>query len=153
MNSPPPSGNWISGTLETYRGNYSHYTRQREERYERRAAEYATQQEFLAKEMEYIRRNIAGQNTRQAKGKLRRLETMKKRGRLLTRPRTRQNLHLNMNAGMRSGDKVLMTHNVAVGYADADQPLFTVPDITLWRGEVAALIGPMVSAKAPSSKP
>ena len=92
--------------------------------------------------MEYIRRNIAGQNTRQAKGKLRRLETMKKRGKLLTRPRTRHNLKLNMNAGMRSGDKVLMTSNVAVGYADADAPLFTVPDITLWRGEVAALIGP-----------
>ncbi len=130
------------GTLETYRGNYSHYTRQREERYERRTEEYAAQQEFLAKEMEYIRRNIAGQNTRQAKGKLRRLETMKKRGKLLTRPRTRKNLNLNMNAGMRSGDKVLMTTNVAVGYPDADQPLFTVPDITLWRGDVAALIGP-----------
>ncbi len=130
------------GTLETYRGNYSHYTRQREERYERRTEEYATQQEFLAKEMEYIRRNIAGQNTRQAKGKLRRLETMKKRGKLLTRPRTRKNLNLNMNAGMRSGDKVLMTTKVAVGYPDADQPLFTVPDITLWRGDVAALIGP-----------
>ncbi len=130
------------GTLESYRGNYSHYTRQREERWERRQAEYETQQEFLAKEMEYIRRNIAGQNTRQAKGKLRRLETMKKRGKLLTRPRTRQNLHLNMNSGMRSGDKVVMTNNVAVGYEDADQALFTVPDITLWRGEVAALIGP-----------
>lgn len=130
------------GTLETYRGNYSHYTRQREERWERRQAEYETQQEFLAKEMEYIRRNIAGQNTRQAKGKLRRLETMKKRGKLLTRPRTRQNLHLNMTAEMRSGDKVLMTNNVAVGYPDAKEPLFTVPDITLWRGEVAALIGP-----------
>jgi ATP-binding cassette, subfamily F, member 3 len=36
----------------------------------------------------------------------------------------------------------LMTTNVAVGYPDADQPLFTVPDITLWRGDVAALIGP-----------
>lgn len=130
------------GTLETYRGNYSHYTRQREERWERRQAEFETQQEFLAKEMEYIRRNIAGQNTRQAKGKLRRLETMKKRGKLLTRPRTRQNLHLNMSSGMRSGDKVVMTHNVSVGYEDADHALFSVPDITLWRGEVAALIGP-----------
>ncbi|MEP6986136.1 MAG: ribosomal protection-like ABC-F family protein [Chloroflexota bacterium] len=130
------------GMLESYRGNYSHYTRQREERYERRATEFATQQEFLAKEMDYIRRNIAGQNTRQARGKLRRLETMKKRGKLLTRPRTRKNLNLNMNAGMRSGDKVLMTTDVSVGYADADQPLFSVPDITLWRGDVAALIGP-----------
>jgi ATP-binding cassette, subfamily F, member 3 len=130
------------GTLETYRGNYTHYTRQREERYERRKAEFETQQEFLAKEMDYIRRNIAGQNTRQAKGKLRRLETMKKRGNLLTRPRIRQNLRIQMSQSGRSGDKVVMTSGVEVGYADAEQALFSVPDITLWRGEVAALIGP-----------
>lgn len=130
------------GTLESYRGNYTHYTQQREERYERRMAEYETQQEFLAKEMEYIRRNIAGQNTRQAKGKLRRLETMKKRGKFLSKPRTRQNLRLQMATTNRSGDKVIMTHDVVVGYADGHAPLFHVPDITLWRGEVAALIGP-----------
>ncbi|MBZ0282563.1 MAG: ABC-F family ATP-binding cassette domain-containing protein [Anaerolineae bacterium] len=130
------------GTIETYRGNYSHYTQQRQERYERRQKEYEAQQEFLAKEEEYIRRNIAGQNTRQAKGKLRRLETMKKRGKLLNRPRDRQTMHLSMGRSMRSGDKVLMTRNLAVGYADADAPLFHAPDITLWRGEVAALIGP-----------
>jgi ATP-binding cassette subfamily F protein 3 len=49
------------------RGNYSHYARQREERHERLLKEYEAQQEFIAKEEEYIRRNIAGQNTRQAK--------------------------------------------------------------------------------------
>jgi len=130
------------GALETYRGNYSHYVRQRGERYERRWKEYEAQQEFLAKEAEYIRRNIAGQNTRQAKGKLKRLETMKKRGKLLSRPRERKSMHLKMGDTTRSGDKVLMTHDLAVGYADADAPLFHVPDITLWRGEVAALIGP-----------
>src|SRR5690606_1389013 len=65
------------GTLETYRGNYSHYVRQREERHERLLQEYEAQQEFIAKQEEYIRRNIAGQNTRQAKGRLRRLERLK----------------------------------------------------------------------------
>jgi ATP-binding cassette subfamily F protein 3 len=128
------------GTLETYRGNYSHYVQQREERYERRLKEYDAQQEFLDKEMDYIRRNIAGQNTRQAKGKLRRLETMKKRGKLLNRPRTRQQLKLKMGKNARSGDKVLMTQELMVGYPG--KPLLSVPDITLWRGEVAALIGP-----------
>ncbi len=128
------------GTLESYRGNYSAYVNQRQERYERRLTEYETQQEFLAKEMEYIRRNIAGQNTRQAKGKLRRLETMKNNGRLLTRPRIRQNMRLQMAQTNRSGDKVLMTQNLRVGYPG--KPLFRSPDITLWRGEVAALIGP-----------
>jgi ATP-binding cassette subfamily F protein 3 len=130
------------GTLETYRGNYSHYVQQRQERYERRLKEYEAQQEFLAKEEDYIRRNIAGQNTRQAKGKLRRLETMKKRGDFINRPRERRNIHIKMAYAMRSGDKVLMTRGLAVGYSDAPAPLFAVPDITLYRGEVAALIGP-----------
>jgi ATP-binding cassette subfamily F protein 3 len=130
------------GVLETYRGNYSHYVQQRSERYERRWKEYEAQQEFLAKEEEYIRRNMAGQNTRQAKGKLKRLETMKKRGKLLNRPRQRRNMHLKMGDTTRSGDKVLMTYDLAVGYADGAAPLFHVPDITVWRGEVVALIGP-----------
>jgi ATP-binding cassette, subfamily F, member 3 len=130
------------GVLETYRGNYSHYTQQRVERYERRWKEFEAQQEFLAKEEEYIRRNMAGQNTRQAKGKLKRLETMKKRGKLLNRPRERHTMHLKIGSSMRSGDKVLMTQRLSVGYADGAAPLFQTPDITLWRGEVAALIGP-----------
>lgn len=130
------------GLIEVYRGNYSHYVQQRSERYERRWKEYEAQQEFLAKEQEYIRRNIAGQNTRQAKGKLRRLETMQRRGDLIARPRERQKLRIQLSKAARSGDKVLSTQGVAVGYSDADAPLFTVPDITLWRGEFAALIGP-----------
>ena len=128
------------GTLEAYRGNYSHYVRQREERHERRLKEYEAQQEFIAKEEEYIRRNMAGQNTRQAKGRLKRLERLK-RDDLALRPRTRSSFKLNLGKTGRSGDKVLMTHDLVVGYPDAPAPLFSAPDMTLWRGEVAALIG------------
>jgi ATP-binding cassette subfamily F protein 3 len=130
------------GTLDVYRGNYSHYVRQRDERYERRMKEWEAQQEFLAKEEEYIRRNIAGQNTRQAKGKLKRLETMRKNGKFINRPRKRHTMYLKMGKTMRSGDKVLMTDDLALGYPDSDMPLLTVPNITLYRSEVAALIGP-----------
>ncbi|MBZ0286682.1 MAG: ATP-binding cassette domain-containing protein, partial [Anaerolineae bacterium] len=130
------------GAVEVYRGNYSHYVQQRDERYDRRMKEYEAQQEFLAKEEEYIRRNMAGQNTRQAKGRLKRLETMRKNGRFVNRPRQRKTMYLKLGRAMRSGDKVLMTRGLAVGYPDADAPLLTVPDITLYRGEVAALIGP-----------
>jgi ATP-binding cassette subfamily F protein 3 len=126
------------GMLETYRGNYSHYVRQREERHERLLKDYEAQQEFIAKEEEYIRRNIAGQNTSQAKGRLRRLERLK-RDELILRPRHRRDMHLRMSATVRSGDLVLRTRNLVVGY---DVPLFPAPDITLRRGEVAALIGP-----------
>ncbi len=128
------------GTLETYRGSYSHYVRQREERHERLFKEYEAQQEMIAKEEEYIRRNLAGQNTKQAKGRRTRLERLK-RDELIRRPHTRDTMYLRMGHTMRSGDQVLMTRKLVVGYADADAPLFYAPDITLRRGEVAALIG------------
>lgn len=128
------------GRIEVYRGNYSHYVQQREERLERLRKEYEAQQEFIAKEEDYIRRNIAGQNTAQARGRLRRLERLKRDG-LIARPRQRRHIHLSLQANLRSGDKVLMTRGLVVGY-HRDRPLVTVPDITLYRGEVAALIGP-----------
>lgn len=135
------------GTLETYRGNYSHYARQREERHARRLKEFEAQQALISKEEEYIRRNIAGQNTRQAKGRLRRLERLK-RDDMLLRPRNRDRIHLRLANAMRSGDKVITTHQLAVGYADAAAPLFHTPDVVLRRGEVAALIGPNGAGKS-----
>jgi ATP-binding cassette subfamily F protein 3 len=128
------------GRIEVYRGNYGHYVQQREQRHERLLKDYEAQQEFIAKEEDYIRRNMAGQNTAQAKGRLRRLERLK-RDKLITRPRTGRNIRLDLRADLRSGDKVLMTSSLVVGY-QRDKPLAVVPDITLYRGEVAAVIGP-----------
>jgi ATP-binding cassette subfamily F protein 3 len=128
------------GRIEIYRGNYSHYIQQRAERRERLLKEYEAQQAFIAKEEDYIRRNMAGQNTAQAKGRLRRLDRLK-RDRLIERPRTEHNIHLNLKADLRSGDKVLMTYDLVAGYS-RENPLVRVPDITLYRQEVAALIGP-----------
>ena len=56
-------------------------------------------------------------------------------------------LHLRLDASHRSGDIVLRTHDLAVGYADAATPLFRVPDLTLRRGECVALIGPNGAGK------
>lgn len=128
------------GRVEVYRGNYSHYVQQREARHERIMREYEAQQEFIAKEEDYIRRNIAGQNTAQAKGRLRRLERLK-RDSLIAPVRRQRHIHLNLRADLRSGEKVLMTNDLVIGY-ERDEPLVEVPDITLYRREVAAVIGP-----------
>jgi len=132
--------------LEEYRGNYSAFLTQREERYHRRLQEYEAQQEFIEKEEEYIRRNIAGQNTRQAQGRRKRLERMLDEARL-TPPLTRRTLRLNLASSGRSGDLVLRTRGLSVGYADEGRPLFTVDDLTLVRGECAAIIGPNGAGK------
>jgi ATP-binding cassette subfamily F protein 3 len=62
-----------SNLIETYRGNYSAYVQQRLERWERREGEFKTFKERIAKELDFVRRNIASQNTAMAKGKLKRL--------------------------------------------------------------------------------
>lgn len=126
--------------IEVYRGNYSHYAQQRQDRQERLRKEYEAQQAFIAKEEDYIKRNIAGQNTAQAKGRLRRLKRLK-RDSLIERPRDEHHIRLGLRTDLRSGDKVLMTYDLVVGY-DRAAPLVHVPDITLYRGEVAAVIGP-----------
>ncbi len=59
--------------FEVYRGNYSDYVHQRQERWERRQQVFDAEKERLEKEVDYIRRNITGQNVSQARGRLRRL--------------------------------------------------------------------------------
>jgi ATP-binding cassette subfamily F protein 3 len=127
------------GTVEVYRGTYSHYIQQREERRERRLKEFEAQREFIEKEQDYIKRNIAGQNTLQAKGRLKRLERLMNEGGLKKKPPRRRPFHINLQTDVRTGDQVLKTRGLQIGY---DKPLLTVADILLLRGEVAAIIGP-----------
>ena len=53
-------------------------------------------------------------------------------------------LHLQLRAEKRSGEMVIRTKNLQVGY---DKPLFSAPDIELHRRECAALIGPNGAGK------
>lgn len=59
--------------LEVYRGNYSAYIQQREARWAQRLQVYEVEMGRLLNELDYIKRNINGQNVSQARGKLRRL--------------------------------------------------------------------------------
>ncbi len=136
----------MTPALETYRGNYSAFVQQREERYQRRLEEFQAQQEFVEKEEEYIRRNIAGQNTRQAQGRRKRLERMLEETRLAP-PKQARRLRFRLQAADRSGDLVLRTYGLAVGYHDEGRPLFHAPDLVLKRGECAAVIGPNGAGK------
>ncbi len=158
------------GTLTVYRGNYSAYLLQRAQRLEQMQKEYEAQQALIAKETDYIRRNIAGQNSRQAKGRRTRLERLLQRQRL-TPPKQRQTMRLQMVSRIRSGELVLATEGLAVGYRARPLPplrrqrsggyvyeapalptpddllLFQADDLLLKRGERAGLVGPNGSGK------
>ena len=132
--------------LETYRGNYTDYFHQRQERRAFQLAAHAAQQEHVRKEQDFIRRNLAGQNTRQAQGRRKRLERML-RDEAIERPETEKTVHLTLQPAPRSGDLVLETGSLEVGYLDDPVALFSVPDLVLRRGECAALIGPNGAGK------
>ena len=132
--------------VEVYRGNYSHYMQQRDERRERLQKEYEKQQEFISKEMDYIRKHMGSRWTAQAKGRLKRLQTMQKRGKIIdSAPQDRNTMNLKLTADARSGDEVIKTNGLTVGY---DAPLFTIDELLLYRGETAAIIGPNGAGKS-----
>ena len=132
--------------VEVYRGNYSHYMQQRDERRERLQKEYEKQQEFISKEMDYIRKHMGSRWTAQAKGRLKRLQTMQKRGKIIdSAPQDRNTMNLKLTADARSGDEVIKTNGLTVGY---DDPLFTIDELLLYRGETAAIIGPNGAGKS-----
>ena len=102
--------------MEVYRGNYSHFLQQRTERHDRQLKEWERQQGFIAKEQDYIRRNIAGQNTKQAQGRRTRLERLAEDDGLIERPLEQRAIRLHLDAHLRSGNIVLRTLDLAIGY-------------------------------------
>jgi ATP-binding cassette subfamily F protein 3 len=130
------------GRLDRYRGNYSAYVAQKTEGLARQQIEYERQQKSIARTEDFIRRNIAGQRSREAKGRLKRLERVVR----LERPREYRPMSLRLGEAARSGDLVLGLYDLAVGY-DSTAPLFTAGEFELRRGQRAALLGPNGSGK------
>jgi ATP-binding cassette subfamily F protein 3 len=130
------------GQLTVYRGNYSHYVAQRAERMAHQQTLYERQQEHIVRTEDYIARYMAGQRTRQAQGRKKRLERLDR----IERPQDVRPMHLDLGQPVRSGDLVLGLYGLTVGY-DAAAPLFTVREVELRRGQRVALLGPNGAGK------
>ncbi|MBN1250362.1 MAG: ATP-binding cassette domain-containing protein [Anaerolineae bacterium] len=130
------------GTLESYTGNYSAYTMQREQRRSYQQAEYEAQQRHIAETESYIKRYMAGQRSAQAKGRLKRLERLER----VDRPVEDHQISVNLQTTLRSGDLVLGLYDLAVGY-EPSRPLVTVDEAEVRRGQRVALVGPNGSGK------
>ncbi len=135
------------GRLETYRGAYSAYVRQRQERYERRLKEWETQQAYVEKTEEYVRRFIAGQRTREAQGRRKRLQRFL-RDEAIERPQEHRTMHLRMESSGRTGDIVVRLTDLALGYGEQLEPVVrTTGEIEAHRGQRVAVIGPNGAGK------
>ena len=122
--------------IKIYRGNYSKYVETRE--VERLVGERAfkKQQAFIAHEEEFIRLNIAGQRTREARGrrtKLARLERVEKPK--LDAP----TFKLNFTPETRGGNDILRCQNV--GKQFGEKVVFTGLHCEVFRRDVIGIIG------------
>ena len=132
--------------LEIYRGNYSAYLHQREERQLNQLAGYHSQQAFIQKEEEYIRRNIAGQNTKQAQGRRKRLNRLR-RDHFVEKPSKEHQVRIDFGKASRSGDRVIEAHDLEIGFLHESTSLFRVPELLLLRGECVGIMGPNGAGK------
>ena len=130
-------------TSESYKGNYSQFVPQRAERRLTRERELEKQRAYVKKEEEYIRRNLAGVNSFQAKGKRKRLERLP---RLAPPPGDPAAMSLQFDVAGRGGDQVTTMKNLRVEVPGR----VLVDDFTavLRRNDFVALVGPNGAGKS-----
>ncbi|MGC8838870.1 MAG: ABC-F family ATP-binding cassette domain-containing protein [Anaerolineae bacterium] len=134
------------GRLETYRGNYTAYLEQRAARRERQVREWEAQQDLVRRTEEFVRRYGAGQRSKEARGRAKRLARLER----VERPREARTMALSLRSALRSGDLVLEMEDLVVGYRTEEgeeRAVLSVPEARVFRGECVALMGPNGSGK------
>src|SRR5436190_21421941 len=131
-----------NGQATNYKGNYSDYLIEREERREIQQRAFDNQQRLIAKTEEFIRRNLAGQNTKQAKSR----RTMLQRLDRVEAVRAEQSSgDFRLQEIERAGTHVLTVDEASIGYGD--KILARDISLILRRGECLGVIGPNGSGK------
>lgn len=127
----------------TYRGNYSRYVAQREERLKADTIAYEKQQEYIKKTEEYIDKYRAGIKSKMARGRQSQLNRLER----LEAPETSHSLDFKFPPAAMSADKVLVLDHVSIGYK-TDDPIIDDVSMVVRRGESVALIGPNGAGKS-----
>jgi ATP-binding cassette, subfamily F, member 3 len=132
-----------AGTAVAYAGEYEAFIRQRTERRLTQQRAFAKQSRTLAAEEDYIRRNIAGQKSAQAKGRRRRLERV---SRLSLPPGEGDAMALRLAADERGGDQVLVASDVRLEVEG--RVLLDDFSVRVGRGDLIGLVGPNGAGKS-----
>ena len=128
------------GKLTAYKGNYSKYRHLKAERERRQQTEYVRQQHFITKQEDFIERYRAGQRSREALGREKRLNRMER----IESVRNDKTITLGAASASRTGRVVLTTQGLEVGFHGGGRPvkLLDIEDMALERGSCTAIIGP-----------
>jgi ATP-binding cassette subfamily F protein 3 len=132
-----------SDSATAYDGSYASFVEQRTLRRLTQLRQFTQQQKKISAEQDYIARNLAGQNSKQAKGRRKRLDRLPR----LSAPTSDDSIMaVRFEVAERGGDRVVVAEHVTVGVED--RVLVDDLTVTLMRGETVGLLGPNGSGKS-----
>jgi ATP-binding cassette subfamily F protein 3 len=132
-----------AGTATPYACGYEEFVRQRAERRLAAQRAFSKQARVISDEEEYIRRNIAGQNSKQAKGRRKRLERV---ARLSPPPGESGSMSLRLQTLERGGDQVVIAEHVSI--AVDERTLINDLTAVVNRTERVGIVGPNGAGKS-----
>ena len=126
-----------------YSGRYEAFVEQRRLNRLTQQRQFDQQQRKIAAEQDYIARNIAGQNTKQAKGRRKRLDRLPRLSAPVGQDGT---MSVRFEVAERGGDRVMQAEHATVKIED--RVLVNDFNGALMRGDILGLIGPNGAGKS-----
>ncbi len=131
------------GHVQLYKGNYSAYLQQREERIEKLKEQAAKQAEEIAHMQAFIDRfRYKPTKAKQVQDRIRKIERME----LIQVPPERKSVQFNFQQPPRTGDLVVEIKDLHKAFGE--KVIYDGLDLSLYRGEKIALVGPNGAGKS-----
>jgi len=129
------------GGFVRYAYPYDQYVVERDARLERARVEYERQKEHVEKTEAFIRKNLAGQNTKQAQSRRRMLEKLER----LERPEDNWQLAGKISLSFQTGGdlggkEIVRAPRISVGYPG--KPILKDVAVNIFRGDRVGIVGP-----------
>jgi ATP-binding cassette subfamily F protein 3 len=137
---------WLTESrLRSYPGNYSAFVEQRalQELTQQRA--YEKQHADIEKQKEFVRRFGAGQRSKEAKGREKRLNRLLISDQMISAVQTTAKIHLSLDTERRAGDQVLRVAELSKSFGTNE--LWHDLKFDVRRGDRIGIIGPNGSGK------
>ena len=132
-----------AGRLELYKGNYSAYLKQRDERIERLRQQAERQAEEIAHMEAFIEKfRYKPTKAKQVQDRVRKLEKIER----IVVPQEKKTVHFNFVQPPRTGDMVVRCSGVVKHFGE--KHVYDGLDLSLYRGEKVALVGPNGAGKS-----